>query len=236
MTTLEKIETSIKFSDAKTMKILKKNSKIIAEILENKIEGKNHQFYIDFLFGYLKKKPKALKEDIEHAVDLAIFYKSKPERFDFRILKPNMIGENYEQISEVHREYLKNQSKNEIQKAKHRGELIDGVTVDVKYKDEMYTVYLVAALKDKYTPHELDIQHLKYCHLGKDTSWCTAHPEGSYYQNYATHDIYVIHKNNKPYLQFNVVKNKIDQFMDVNDSEVQVANQRLINIIQGLFS
>jgi len=241
MTTIEKIETSIKFLNDKTLKIYKKNRELIARIIEAKTDHKHHQFYIDYLFGFLKKKPKALKEDIEYAVDLAIFYRSKPERFDFvglrfRDLKPKDIGERYEQIAQVMREDLKTQAKSEIQRAKQRGELIEGVETIIKYKDETYTIYLVPKLNKGYTPEQLDIQHLIYCHLGKDTDWCTANPDGTYYEPYVTHDVYVIHKNNKPYLQFNIPKTKIDQMMDVHDNEVDVLNKDLIEIIENLFT
>ncbi len=235
MTSLEKIAITKKYSK---LKANKKQEKQIADLLLIKeINKKHHQFYIDFFLGYLKNKPKALKEDLQHAFDVASFYRDKPERFDFKNLKPVELGDKkFADISDAHNEYLKTKNKSKMQVAKRNGELIDGVTLDVLYEDEEYKLYFIPRLKKDYTPEQLDKQHLKFCVVGKDTDWCTAHPDGSYYEEYATDDIYTFHRNGKPYLQFNVKKNKISQMMNVNDESMKTMEKNILRILEEVFS
>lgn len=233
MTTLEKIEVSKTYSKSK---ITKKQKETVNNLLEN-IPSKRKQFFIDFILGYLKNKPKALKEDFQHAIDVASFYKEKPERFDLKNRTPIELAEkHFQELATALNEYRKSKNKSEIQNAKRNGKLIDGISVEIKYQDDEYKVYFIPALKKGYSEEELDIQHLKFCYVGHETTlngggWCTAHADGSYYQEYATHDIYTIHKNEKPIAQFNIVRGKIKQMMDVNDESLNVLSKKTLIVL-----
>jgi len=233
MSPIEKINTTKTFLKTK---VTKKQQEYIEKILETK-NSKQQQFFIDFLFGFIKNKPKALKEDLQYAFDVASFYKDKPERFDFKNIKPFDLGsKNFKEISEKFDSYLKSKNKSLIQKAKQNGNLINGITVNILYQDEKYKLYFIPKLKDNHTPEELDIQHLKFCFVGHGTDWCTANPEGSYYQKYTKHDIYTVHKNNKPFMQFNIVNQKIKQMMDINDTSLPTLNKEVLQILEKVFN
>lgn len=228
MTTLEKIEVSKTYSKSK---ITKKQKEIVNNLLED-TPSKHKQFFIDFILGYLKNKPKALKEDLQHAIDVASFYKEKPERFDLKNRTPIELAEkHFQELATALNEHRKSKNKSEIQNAKRNGKLIDGISVEIKYQDDEYKVYFIPALRNGYSEEELDIQHLKFCYVGHETRWCTAHADGSYYQKYATHDIYTIHKNEKPFAQFNIVCGKIKQMMDVKDESLNVLSKKTLIVL-----
>jgi hypothetical protein len=233
MTTLEKIAITKYYSK---LKVNKSQEKQISNLLKD-TNKKHHQFYIDFFLGYLKNKPKALKEDLQHAFDVASFYRDKPERFDFKNLKPVDLGDKkFVDISNAHKEYLKTKNKSKMQVAKRNGELVDGINIDVLYEDAEFKLYFIPRLKKNYSPEQLDQQHLKFCVVGKDTEWCTANPDGSYYEEYATDDIYTFHHNGKPYLQFNVKNNKISQMMNVQDDPMKIIDKKVLRISKEIFS
>jgi hypothetical protein len=232
MTILEKIAITKVYSK---LKANKKQEMLISNLLKE-IDQKHHQFYIDFFLGYLRYKPKALKEDLKFAFDVARFYKSKPERFEFRTIKPIKLGsEKFKEITYVFNEHLKSENKSKIQIAKRNGVLIDGVALNVLYEDDEYKIYFIPKLKKGYSPEQLNEQHLRFCVVGKDTNWCTAHPDGSYYEEYVTDDIYTIHRNDVPLIQFNIRKNKINQMMNINDEEIKVIDKNIINILEKVF-
>lgn len=256
MNLLRKIENSIKFSikeyEDRVLRSCVQNKNLIADVIEEKIRNeKQYQFYIDFILGYTRRKPNARKEDLQYAVDLALFYRQVGIPFSLtksflKNKKPIELGEFYKTIEIYHQGYHQTKTKNYIEKAKQKGELIPGVEPIILHKDEVYKIYLVPRLNKKefknnctinekrIQENKKNVQHLLYCHLGKGTEWCTANPTGDYYHNYFFDDIYVVHKNNKPFIQFNVVgsKSRIAQMMDVHDVSVEVLDKQLADIIE----
>jgi len=228
---LDKIKNSEVYSK---IKLLDNQRTSMAEIL-GEVKS-HHQFYIDFLLGFIRNKPNALKEDIRYALDVASFYKDKPEQFEYKSLKPIELGEKkFKEIAKAFNEKIISKNKSKIQKAKQKGKLIDNVTVDVIYEDNEYKLYFIPKLKNDYSKEELNIQHLKFCFVGYGTEWCTAHPSGNYYEDYVTHDIYTLHFKNKPHSQFNLVGEElkeIDQMMDREDEYISVLNPKIISILE----
>jgi hypothetical protein len=85
-----------------------------------------------------------------------------------------------------------------------------------------YTFYTIPAATNQQ--EKMNNKQL-YCLLGKGTDWCTASPDGTYYEQYVDKlDITVVYQNNKPLYQFGLQEDKINdlcQFMDVKDISVK---------------
>ena len=237
----QKIKTTVDFLENKDIeKIVDKKINLIINAIQQKVDNpKHYQFYIDFIFGYLINKPKALLEDLEMCVDTAKFCRERPDLFEeFKNCKPFDLGKNHEKIRKIVDEEILAKSKNEILQLKSEGKLLDGMSLNKIHEHEkdknLYEFYFIPALKKKCTEEEMDKQHILYCAVGHGSGWCTSWATGTYYKDYVHDDIYAIHINGVPQYQFNIRKNKINQFMDSNDNLVKVLPKSLIEILEKL--
>lgn len=148
---------------------------------------------------------------------------------------PFELGIRFDELDTFRRQNTKG-----INKFKAQGKLLPGQKAETVLNQDIkndlgqiihYTIYKIPGLSktDAQDKTKIDAQHVMMCHLGKGTKWCTASPQGTYYENYLNDDIYVVHRNGQPQYQLNVTPkqsfnsrtgNDVDQFMDVNDNPV----------------
>lgn len=237
----QKIKTTLKFLENKNLdKIANKQIDLIVDVIQQKIDNpKHYQFYIDFILGYLTNKPKALFEDLEMCADTAKFYRERPDLFDkFKLLKPFDLGKNHEKIRKIVDEEILAKTKNEILRIKSEGKLLDDMTLNKIYEhtnnNDVFEFYFIPALPKDCTAEEMERQHILYCAVGYGSGWCTAWATGTYYKDYLHDEMYIIHVNKTPQYQFNIRKNKINQFMDSADNSVKVLPRSLIEILEKL--
>lgn len=220
---------------------LEKLKKDIICSIESKVSNEKHQqYYIDYVLGYLTTKPNAYIEDIEAAIDTAKFFRENKHLYEekgydkLNEATPTQLGLSHDQLQATMLE-IKQTSKNQWIKMKTDGTLPKGTKIDVAYEDKIYKVFKVAKLQPNPTEEEKELQHLKYCVIGKDTKWCTANPVGTYYSYYIHDDIYAVWKEGKPLYQFSIKNNSVGQFMDTDDRSVDTLKAELIEILESLF-
>jgi hypothetical protein len=231
----EKITTSLKFIKDKQLKN-NVNIDLVAQIIEKTINNPNrYQFFIDFVFGYLYIKPKALSEDLEMCVDTAKHYRQSPELFEnYKNLKPIELGKLHDELREIVNSKIIFNTKNKMLRLKAEGRLLDGMSLEKIYQDSKYKFYYIPPLPQNCSKQDKDKQHILYCAAGKGTNWCTACPTGTYYEDYVHDHIFVVNILDKPSYQFNVRKDKVMQFMDADDESVGVLPKTLIDKLEKL--
>lgn len=201
--------------------------------------GKNHdnQNYLRYLVGYATTKPNFRIEDLKRALDAIdwMLQNGKLTNAQAVAIGWYKVGKNATQYmkekQEAELEALK-PSKTKMAKMKKVGEAFDELTPEVK--EGKFTLYLIKGVNPE-NKEEVSRKHMLLCKYGKDTDWCTADPTGTYHEEYAKNNIFILHKNGKPAYQFAEVNEDVDkstlQFKNTKDDDVVVVDLATFNFL-----
>lgn len=201
--------------------------------------GKNHdnQNYLRYLVGYATTKNNFRIEDLKRALDAIdwMLQNGKLTNAQVSTIGWYKVGKNATQYmkekQEAELEALK-PSKTKMDKMKKVGEAFDELTPEVKEGE--FTLYLVKGVNPE-NKEEVSKKHMLLCKYGKDTDWCTADPTGTYHEEYAKNNIFILHKNGKPAYQFAEVNEDVDkstlQFKNTKDEDVVVVDLTTFNFL-----
>jgi protein tyrosine phosphatase (PTP) superfamily phosphohydrolase (DUF442 family) len=174
--------------------------------------------FSQYLLGFYLSKSNARDEDYQRAIDNYGFYRKNKSLYPYIKGQPFELGTRNNGIQEIKDNNFSNTRKKKL--GKQLNDIDMSRVVTEHFGD--YTFYTIPAAKNEQ--EKMNNKQL-YCLLGKGTEWCTASPDGTYYEMYVDElDITIIYKNNKPLYQFGLYTNgnvgKLCQFMDVDDNEV----------------
>lgn len=200
---------------------------------------KNHdnQNYLRYLVGYATTKPNFRIEDLKRALDAIdwMLQNGKLTNAQAGTIGWYKVGKNATQYmkekQEAELEALK-PSKTKMAKMKKVGEAFDELTPEVQ--EGKLTLYLIKGVNPE-NKEEVSRKHMLLCKYGKDTDWCTADPTGTYHEEYAKNNIFILHKNGKPAYQFAEVAGDVEestlQFKNTKDDDVFVVDLATFNFL-----
>ena len=220
--------------ELKTVEVSPQQKENIIKVLtDNKKES---QDYLKYLLGFINTKSDARIEDYQQAIDVLIW------AFENRVVNKQELveygwynrGKNYKELVEKRTEASSFVSNRQEIRDKKAGvaETLSPVYENEKDKIKIYMSPKIISEKLNFNNmkdirqfnkrKDVAARHKVLCKYGKGTEWCTADPEGDYHGHYASHDIYIIHVDEKPEYQFTGCTGQENdhqcQFMDQNDN------------------
>ena len=218
---------------------LAKQTMLKMALTNTKVTGKKHdnQNYLRYLVGYATTKPNFRIEDLQRALD-AVDWMLQTNKLTNT--QAGTIG--WYKVGKNASEYIKEKqaagieaaqpSNTQIRKMKKAGEAFDELTPVVKEGE--FTLYLIKGV-DSENKAEVSRKHMLLCKYGKDTDWCTADPTGTYHEDYAKNNIFILYKNGKPAYQFADTQQSVDddtlQFKDTKDDDIFVVDLLTFNFL-----
>jgi hypothetical protein len=188
-----------------------KQKKIISDVL--KATGKDNQNFLKFALGYLTTGKNMLSEDLQEALEALKFKMDSGWR---RREVDNFGWFNAGKKAKIYIQELRKEkeatTKGESLKQKKQGIAPD---LTPALDNGTYKIYHIPKLKNINNKKDLDDRHKLLCKYGKGTDLCTAQPTGTYHENYAAHDIYIVQKDGRLIYQW---VSCLDDQTDYNDS------------------
>jgi hypothetical protein len=203
---------------------------MIKQALTSTTSTKNHdnQNYFRYLIGFATTKPNFRVEDLQRALDAVdwMLQTNKLTNTQASTAGWYNVGKNApEYIKEKETEGIiaAQPSKTQQLKMKKAGIAPDELTPIAKSKE--YKLYMVNGV-DPENKAEVNKKHMMLCKYGKGSNWCTADPTGTYHEQYAKNNIFILHQNDQPMYQFAKVQDDVNhdtlQFMNKNDQLICV--------------
>jgi uncharacterized membrane protein YecN with MAPEG domain len=198
--------------------------------LVSKLSEQEQIPYSQYLLGFYLSKSQARDEDYQRALENYSFYrKNKSSLYSQYKAQPFDLGKENSVIQTIKDNNFSNTRKKKL--GKQLSDVDMSRVVTERFGD--YTFYTIPASKNEQ--EKMNNKQL-YCLLGKGTEWCTASPDGTYYEQYVDKlDITVIQKDGKPLYQFGLNPNgnidRLCQFMDVYDNSTEFIPLDLYRIL-----